>query len=158
MASKIKTTHGHTVKTKSKEYIAWSAMKARCRIASGRNHKAYKGRGVTVCERWVGSFVAFLSDVGPAPSEEHSLDRHPDCAGNYEPGNVRWATRIEQAVNRRTTRWITHDNKTLTISGWAELLGCRLQTITARIENGWSEVDAVSVPVRKFKNRSPRIT
>jgi hypothetical protein len=82
---------------RSKEYATWISMRQRC-----RDHAHYRAHGVTVCERWNHSFAAFLLDVGRAPSTTHTLDRWPDAAGNYEPGNVRWATKVEQRRNRRS--------------------------------------------------------
>jgi hypothetical protein len=61
----------------------------------------YGGRGIIVCDHWRGAFTAFLADMGRAPSPKHSLDRFPDNDGNYEPGNVRWATAKEQRANQR---------------------------------------------------------
>lgn len=87
----------------TKEYHAWTAMKSRC---SDANHPAfanYGGRGIAVCERWRESFDAFLADVGVAPSPDLSLDRYPNNDGNYEPGNVRWATASQQSANQRMT-------------------------------------------------------
>ena len=92
-----KTTHGQSQRTK--EYRAWSAMLTRCYNTKQKTYGYYGGRGVTVCERWH-SFEAFFEDVGKAPAPEYSIDRiDPD--GNYEPLNVRWATKAEQSSNQR---------------------------------------------------------
>lgn len=84
-----------------KEYRAWRNMLTRCYNPNASSFKYYGGRGITVCERWQRSFDAFLADVGPAPSNEHSIDRFPNNNGNYELGNVRWATHEEQQKNKR---------------------------------------------------------
>ena len=82
------------------EYLVWQAMKARCHRKSHKAWDNYGGRGISVCEEWRQSFTSFIKCVGPRPSPEYSLDRI-DNDRNYEPGNVRWATRSEQAKNRR---------------------------------------------------------
>lgn len=66
----------------------------------------YKHRGVTVRPEWQGSFLVFLAHIGPMP-EGHRIgvDRFPNLAGNYEPGNVRWADPKMQNSNRRPKRW-----------------------------------------------------
>jgi hypothetical protein len=68
------------------------------------NHPHFKdwgGRGITIYQPWIDDFEAFFAYIGPRPSPRHSLDRWPDRNGNYEPGNVRWATPREQQNNRR---------------------------------------------------------
>jgi hypothetical protein len=76
-------------------------MKTRCYNSKDARYKWYGARGIRVCDRWLHSFEMFLSDVGLRPSSQHSLDRYPNVQGNYEPDNCRWATRSQQAFNKR---------------------------------------------------------
>jgi hypothetical protein len=96
-------THGETRARRTAEYRAWLAMRARCMYASQRGYSNYGGRGIRVSERWQ-KFDSFLADllatIGRRPSPKHSIDRI-DVNGNYEPGNIRWATTYEQARNKR---------------------------------------------------------
>src|SRR3990167_2204749 len=95
-------THGHTgLAGTSPTYQSWKAMLERCRRPLNASYKRYGGRGITICKRWL-VFENFLADMGERPVGT-SIDRL-DNDGNYEPGNCRWATPVEQAANRRTAR------------------------------------------------------
>jgi hypothetical protein len=99
---KRSSTHG-LMKVNGKrrsEYRSWDGMKSRCYVKTSYKYPNWGGRGIGVCKRWRNSFANFFKDMGPKPSPEHSLDRINND-GNYEPGNCRWATKREQALNQR---------------------------------------------------------
>ncbi len=107
LASGFHRTHGAASRKfgpsgrgKSPEYAAWLGMIGRCENPSNDRWARYGGRGIEVCPRWRNSFENFLTDVGARPKGRYSLDRFPNNDGNYEPGNVRWATDSQQARNR----------------------------------------------------------
>ncbi len=81
------------------EYIIWQNILQRCTNPCNPRFHCYGGRGIKVCERW-SVFENFLEDVGKRPSSELSIDRINND-GDYEPGNVRWATLEQQTKNRR---------------------------------------------------------
>ena len=92
-------THGESAANETPEHRVWRAMLRRCRSPNATDFERYGARGIKVCERWH-SYENFLADMGRRPSDEHSIDRINND-GNYEPGNVKWSTRQEQAQNQR---------------------------------------------------------
>lgn len=128
----------------SREYRIWAHMKTRCENEKCPAYKNYGGRGITVCERWQ-SFSSFYEDMGTSP-EGTSIDRINND-GNYEPGNCRWANRSEQARNKRNSRMLKVDHVQKTAAEWAEEYGIAINTILQRISYGWTEKEAVTIPV-----------
>lgn len=101
--SKSRKTHGLA---QSRIYHTWNHVKDRCLNPSNNVFRHYGGRGITICEEWKNSFQAFYDHVSQLPhfgEKGYSIDRINND-GNYEPGNVRWATRSEQNKNRRKVK------------------------------------------------------
>lgn len=136
------TTHGGR---RTVEYRAWNLMVDRCTRAANKSFGDYGGRGVTICDRWRHDFAAFLADMGPRPSPSHSVERN-DVNGNYEPSNCRWATRTEQARNKRNSRFIEVNGRRVTLAEWGEITGLGMKTLHARLAAGWPDAEAVLTP------------
>lgn len=119
---------------KGPEYVAWVSMKTRCHNPRSLNYRGYGSRGIKVCVRWLHSFANFLADMGPRPSKLHSLDRI-DNDGNYNPGNCRWATHVEQQQNTRNNRRLTYNGETLCLSEWARRLGIGRTSLRCRLRH-----------------------
>lgn len=124
-ATRFQATHGHStneVRRITPTYKVWQSMKQRCLNPQCAAFPSYGGAGITIHPPWVGSFEMFFAYVGERPSSKHSFDRHPDPHGNYIPGNVRWATKSQQAQNRRNTRLEPHEPEQIR---WLRSLGYR---------------------------------
>lgn len=131
------------------EYGVWCRMIDRCYNPNIPSFSNYGGRGIIVCERWRHDFAAFLADVGPRPSPAHSIDRI-DNDGNYEPGNVRWATKHQQMRNTRFNVVIEWRGEKRCLFEWAVILGINAYTLHARLRRrGWTIERAMTTPVKK---------
>ncbi len=128
--------------SKTPEHKAWRAMRDRCCNPCCVRYPLYRGRGIQVCRRWLDSFENFWDDMGPRPSDKHSLDRI-DNNGDYTPKNCRWATQVQQINNY--SRNIMIGNQTLKQYCNANTL--LYDTIKSRILRGWSVEEATQTPV-----------
>ena len=146
-----KVVHGHARRGQNTpEYRLWWAMIMRCELKAGPRYDRYGGRGIKVCPRWRESFAAFLEDMGSRPSKAHSIDRINND-GDYEPSNVRWATRAEQNANKtqRKSRYkVQHNGMARSISDLAREAGISTNTMKHRLERGWPLSRALTEPVR----------
>lgn len=131
-------------RTKTPEHRTWLKMIDRCHNPQSTAYYLYGARGIAVCPRWRSRFSSFLQDMGARPPGA-TLDRK-DPDGDYTPANCRWATRKEQANNRRRHVLVTHNGKTQNIAAWASETGLGWNTIKARLEHGWSVKEALTLP------------
>ena len=139
----LHTRHGLSATV---EYQSWANAIQRCTNSNLPEFPNYGGRGIKVCERWRKSFEAFFNDMGPRPGGCNSLDRFPNLNGDYEPGNCRWASSAQQAVNTRRNVIYELHGKKLCLSEWAREYGMKRPTVEARVRRGWSLERAVQTP------------
>lgn len=138
--------HGHDIgHHKSKEYGAWDSMKQRCYNPNAISYKNYGARGIMVCERWLNSFINFLSDMGISPSKKHSLDRIK-VNEDYSPANCKWSTYREQQRNRRDSIFLTHNGETKSLPDWCDLYSLNREFVNSRLRRGWTDEEALAIP------------
>lgn len=119
----------------TKIYRTWRGMLNRC---NDQNNPIYGGRGIKVCDEWQKDFVAFYNHVSKLEHFEedgYTLDRI-DFNGNYEPGNLRWATPKEQARNKRTNVIVEYDGEEMTLQEAGERSGISYDILKKRWQNG----------------------
>lgn len=128
--------------------VYWN-MKTRCYNPSSNKYHSYGARGIKVCDEWKNSFKKFKEwALSNGYADNLTIDRINND-GNYEPSNCRWVTNKQNTNNTRKNRIITYNGKTHTMSEWCEILGVKLQTLSARIYRGWSLEDVMTKPIKK---------
>lgn len=144
------TTHGATkpgaLWHQKKNYTAWRSMIQRCEDRNSPKFKTYGAVGISVCAEWRRDFLSFSNHIGIAPSPSHQVDRI-NPRGNYEPGNVRWATPTQQQRNRGNNVWMEFGGLNLTLPEWAEKIGVRPYVIRLRLKRGWTVEKSLSTPL-----------
>jgi hypothetical protein len=139
--------------SKTRTYKIWGGMIDRIEHPKGESGKRYGGRGITVSPK-LRTFEGFLSVLGECP-EGMSLDRI-NTNGNYEEGNVRWATASDQAKNRSTTVFYTYQGKTQCIRDWAIEYGIDENCLRGRLRKyGWPLEKALLAPRYAHHNPNP---
>lgn len=133
--------------SKTKLNNIWHRMKQRCHNPNCSDYKYYGARGITVCERWRASFVDFAADL-PLRPEGGTLERIDNNRG-YEPGNVKWASRLEQGKNTRKVKIIEANGMRMNQSDWARFHGVDSTAIINRIRRGMTPEQAVTEAFRK---------
>lgn len=133
-------THG---KRWTRLYNIWTQMIQRCKNPNLKHYDRYGGRGISVCEEWL-DFEMFAKWAnGNGYQNGLSLDRL-NVNGNYEPGNCKWSTDVEQQRNKRNSRFITINGETKTVAEWAELSGLSYKTLQRRLYTGCKEEDLLA--------------
>lgn len=131
----------------TRTYHSWASMLARCTNPKHHSFRDYGERGITVCKEWQDSFENFFRDMGTRPTGT-TLDRK-DNEGPYCAQNCRWSTPREQSNNRRSSKPITFQGRTLSAPEWERLLGLGKNVLQMRLRTGWSIEEALTTPQQK---------
>ncbi len=128
-------------KTGTHLYTLWKRIKSRCSNPKSKDYKDYGARGIVVYGAWASDFSKFesyvLTYVGERPSDDYSLDRVDNNLG-YVPGNIRWASHVEQANNRRNSLSVVYLGKEVKLSELSKITGIPYDTLHSRIfVQGW---------------------
>ena len=138
------STHGLS---DTRLYGIWQGMKERCLKEYSPAYKWYGGRGITICQEWLDDFYNFYNwAIANGYKENLSIDRI-NVDGNYEPSNCKWIPLEEQALNTRTTKFLTYKGETKTVSEWCEITGIKKTTMLNRIRLGFTAEECIEIPI-----------
>lgn len=137
-------------------YTNWVGILARCTNPNHNRYKYYGKKGITICQGWR-DFAHFAQDMGERPSPQHTIDRRDnakgywcghcdECVEKHQIANCRWATILEQANNKTSTRFYTYQNQTLSLAEWARKINLSWSTLYQRLKRGWSIEQTLSTP------------
>lgn len=153
VVGKCNITHG---KSGTRLYRLWRSMITRCECTVSKCYKNYGGRGIKVCDEWRNDYQAFHDwalETGydeNAPKGQYTIDRI-DVNGNYEPSNCRWATKTEQANNKRNNHFLELNGERHTVKEWSEITGIKAGSILSRIHLGWDTRRILQEPLKTHK-------
>lgn len=139
-------------RAKEPERHIWQGMITRCENHNNSAYKDYGGRGIRVCKEWRYDFHAFLAHIGRRPAKDMTLDRI-DNNGHYGPGNVRWASRKTQALNRRRTRVHCFEGIRDSLRGWAARFGLPQAELLERMDSGLGFIECLLTPIGSFTGK-----
>ena len=131
-------------------YEIWTGMKQRCYNPRAFGYEYYGGKGVGVCKRWKDSFDNFYKDMGPRPSNKHSIDRI-DNNTDYSPNNCRWANSKEQSRNKESNVILELNGERKTLTDWAKELNIKRHTLYSRKRRGLSDKEILTAVHREKK-------
>ena len=130
-------------------YSTYRAMLNRCINKDSDSYYRYGGRGISICERWIGKggILNFFKDMGVPPSDKYQIDRI-DNNGNYEPGNCRWVSSRENSRNKNNNVVLTLNGNSACLAAWSEELNIPYATLYSRLKRGGlSDKEILTLPV-----------
>lgn len=151
----IRKTHGMSKTTRL--YRIWANMKSRCNNKNFPRYKDYGGRGIKICTEWK-KFEVFMEwSIENGYRDDLTIERIDNDKG-YDPSNCKFIPRSEQQKNQRSNKRIEFNNEIKTIAEWGR--DARFQandaTIRRRLKLGWTDQDAISLPLQEPRKRQKR--
>ena len=149
IASSNNRVHGMT---NTRLHRIWSAMISRCENPKNNRYYAYGAKGISVCDEWRNDFLSFYDwAIHNGYTDELSIDRIDNSIG-YCTSNCRWSTKIQQANNKTTNRFITYCGQTKTVKQWSQYFGFDYKYFHEKLkECNWNIEKLLEIPYFKEK-------